>query len=125
MDNMDDYETKKTNQFTYVERATQTYNKGTRDSDPQTDPPRKIEFCANVNQWIIYDKYTRVEDAKEMAEEKENRLNEEKQKRRTFLPKRKEDEKELTNRKMIRCSKILERMVNQNNNEEVAIGNVK
>ena len=32
-----------------------------------------------------------------------------------------EDPKEVTNQKMIRCAKILERMVNQNNFDEIAI----
>ena len=118
---LEEDEGKKTNQFTYVERATQTYNKGTKDRDIQTSPPKKINFCANVNQWIIYDRYTSHEEAKDKADEGDNKLDL-KPKRRRFLEKKVENSKEITNRKMIRCAKILERMVNQNNHDEIAIG---
>ena len=89
----------------------------------QTEPPKKIEFKANVNQWIIYDRYMAHEEAKERAEEKENKIEgESKLRRRTFLENKEENFKEITDKKMIRCAKILERMVNQNNFDEIAIG---
>lgn len=106
-----------------MERATQTYNKTLKDRDMQTEPPKKVEFKANVNQWIIYDKYIAHEEAKERAEEKENKVDgETRPRRRTYLEKKEEDFKEITDKKMIRCAKILERMVNQNNFDEIAIG---
>ena len=116
----------KTNQFTYVERATQTYNKYQKDRDIQTEPPKKIEFKANLSQWIIYDKYMAFEESKDKAEEIDNRTDNivTKPRRRRFLDPKGHNERELTEAKMIRCGKILERMVNQNNFDEIAIGKV-
>ena len=51
-----DGEESKTNQFTFVERATQTYNKQSRNRDMQTDPPRKIRFNTNLSHCLIYDR---------------------------------------------------------------------
>ena len=117
---------KKTNQFTYVERATQTYNKYQKDRDVQTEPPKKIEFTANLSQWIIYDKYVAFEESKDKAEEIENRpdFTPSKPRRRRFLEPKEVNLREETDQKMIRCGKILERMVNQNNFDEIAIGKV-
>ena len=114
---------KKTNQFTYVERATQTYNKYQKDRDIQTEPPKKIEFKANLSQWVIYDKYMAFEESKDKAEESENRPENivTKPRRRRFLDQQEHTSRELTEAKMVRCGKILERMVNQNNFDEIAI----
>ena len=51
-----DGEESKTNQFTFVERATQTYNKQSRNRDMQTDPPRKVRFNTNLSPCLIYDR---------------------------------------------------------------------
>ena len=118
-----DTTTKKTNQFTYVERSTQTYNKYQKDRDMQTEPPKKLEFRANLSQWVIYDRYVAHEEAKEKAEETENKNDDgSKILRKRFLEPKEEDQREITNKKMIRCAKILERMVNQNNFDEIALG---
>ena len=119
-----DTTTKKTNQFTYVERSTQTYNKYQKDRDMQTEPPKKLEFRANLSQWVIYDRYVAHEEAKERAEETESKNDDgSKILRKRFLEPKEEDQREITNKKMIRCAKILERMVNQNNFDEIALGN--
>ena len=88
----------------------------------ETEPPPKKGFSANVNQWVIYDKYMENELAKEMADENEMRIDEKEPTRRKYLDEDVESQKEEMNKKMIRCSKILERMVNQNNYDEIAIG---
>lgn len=64
------------------------------------------------------------EEAKEMAEENEmkNEDKDSKHMRRKFLDEDVESKKEENNKKMLRCSKILERMVNQNNYDDIAIG---
>ena len=49
-------EESKTNQFTFVERATQTYNKQSRNREMQTDPPRKVRFNTNLSPCLIYDR---------------------------------------------------------------------
>ena len=51
-----DGEESKTNQFTFVERATQTYNKQSRNREMQTDPPRKVRFNANLSPCLIFDR---------------------------------------------------------------------
>ena len=88
-----------------------------------TDPPPKKEFSANVNQWTIYDKYMAHEEAKELAEENDVKNEEKQTVRRKFLSEEVENQRNEVNKKMIRCAKILERMVNQNNHEDIAIGN--
>ena len=115
---------KKTNQFTYVERATQTYNRYQKDRDIQTEPPKKIEFKANLSQWVIYDKYMAFEESKDKAEEIENRTDNivTKPRRRRFLDQKEHNSREVTEAIMVRCGKILERMVNQNRFDEIAIG---
>ena len=88
----------------------------------ETHPPVKREFSANVNQWIIYDKYMQHEETKEIADENEAKNEDDPPMRRKFLDADIENEKEEMNKKMIRCARILERMVNQNNYDEIATG---
>ena len=47
------------NQFSFVERATQTKNGVEKSTEIQTDPPEKLIYCDTVNQWIIFDTYKR------------------------------------------------------------------
>ena len=63
------------------------------------------------------------EEAKELAE-KQDRVEEgvKRKPRKKYFERNQEDFSELNERKMIRCAKILERMVNQNNFNEIAIG---
>ena len=66
------------------------------------------------------------EEAKELADEKDtNEFKHAKPMRRKFLEEEFETQKQEENKKMIRCSKILERMVNQNNFDDIAIGELK
>ena len=90
----------------------------------QTSPPRKCNFNGLVNQWVIYDKYMAYEYAKEQAEENEAKkeMMPVKPMRRRFIEEEKEGEKEVLKREMIRCARILERMVNQNNHHEISLG---
>ena len=62
------------------------------------------------------------EEAKEIADENEAKNEDDPPMRRKFLDADIENEKEETNKKMIRCARILERMVNQNNYDEIATG---
>ena len=45
------------NQFTYSERAAQTFNNQCRDRGVVTQPPTTSNFQASVTQWSIYDTY--------------------------------------------------------------------
>ena len=64
------------------------------------------------------------EEAKELAEKQDGVVEEAKKKkpRKKYFDRNLVDFAELNDRKMIRCAKILERMVNQNNYNEIAIG---
>ena len=63
------------------------------------------------------------EEAKELSEKQDGVEEVVKRKpRKKYFQRNQEDFSELNDRKMIRCAKILERMVNQNNFQEIAIG---
>jgi dynein intermediate chain 1 len=113
----------KTNQFLRVERATQTMNRATKSTQMQTSPAPRAVFNALVTQWVIYDRYILYEAAKEAAEERAERADQKVAKvarRRLTLPEEVCERTE-TNRKMIRCARILERIVNQNNFSDIAL----
>ena len=67
------------------------------------------------------------EESKDKAEEIENRSDNimTKPRRRRFLEQKEHNARELTEAKMVRCGKILERMVNQNNFDEIALGKMR
>ena len=69
----------------------------------------------------IYDKYMKYEAAKEMAETEDNK-NCVPHIRRKFLEKKEEHILEMEKKKMKRCGLILERMVNQNVFNDIALG---
>ena len=88
----------------------------------QTDPPPKLNFCGLVNQWTIYDKYQQYETSKERSEHDEEHKKEGRKIRRKFMESPEESTLEIDKRKMFRCGRILERMVNQNNFNDISIG---
>ena len=49
-DKSEEGDQKLTNQFSFVERATQTMNNALKSSDMQTEPPPRANFCETVNQ---------------------------------------------------------------------------
>lgn len=115
-------ETPKTgkNQFNYSERAAQTFNNSLRTRGVATEPPPVVHFFATVTQWDIYDAY--MQDFKNQAQEDEKGAkkggaqgavtDENAQK------KGKEDDM-VHSQKMSNALKILERMVNQNAEDEI------
>ena len=65
------------------------------------------------------------EEAKELAEKQDagvDQLVKKKAARKKYFERNEVELSEQNDRKMIRCAKILERMVNQNNYNEIAIG---
>lgn len=48
---------KLTNQFNFSDRASQTNNNPLRERQTQTEPPPRVTFSANANQWEIFDAY--------------------------------------------------------------------
>ena len=67
-------------------------------------------------------RYVANEEAKELAERQDGQEDVVKKKPRKKYFTSQVDLSELNERKMLRCAKILERMVNQNNYNEIAIG---
>ena len=90
----------------------------------QTSPPQKRRFCGLLNQWIIYDKYMAYEVAKERLEEVDQKVDQSssKQIRKRISEPEPEDPKGMMLTKMMKCMKVLERMINQNNHNEIAQG---
>ena len=90
----------------------------------QTSPPQKRRFCSQLNQWIIYDKYIAYEVAKERLEEVDQKVDQSssKQIRKRISEPEPEDPKGMMLTKMLKCMKVLERMINQNNHNEIAQG---
>ena len=90
----------------------------------QTSPPQKRKFSGLLNQWIIYDKYMAYEVAKERLEEADQKVDQSssKQIRKRISEPQPEDPKGMMLTKMMKCMKVLERMINQNNHDEIAQG---
>ncbi|CAE7308809.1 unnamed protein product [Symbiodinium microadriaticum] len=106
------------NQFNYSERAAQTFNNSLRSRGVATEPPPVVQFFATVTQWEIYDAYMaeykkqfqKKSDAKNgsgggMADDSGGKGS-------------KEDDM-VHSQKMSNALKILERMVNQNAEDEI------
>ena len=88
----------------------------------QTSPPTKRNFSGLVNQWVIYDKYMSYEHAKEQADENEAAKNDKPVMRKRISREEGVNSKEVMMGQMKRCARILERMVNQNNHDDIAQG---
>lgn len=109
------------NQFNYSERAAQTFNNVLRSRGVATEPPPVVQFAATVTQWDIYDAY--MQDLKNAMQEEELNKNAEKRKAHQNAnedgqKKGKEDDM-VHSQKMSNALKILERMVNQNAEDEI------
>jgi dynein intermediate chain 1 len=105
------------NQFNFSERAAQTKNSVLRERGWTTEPPPTTPFSATVTQWEIYDQYGRDIEAQK-NQEKEDKT---KQKQSYDEPseKKKSDSDPLYSDSMKLSIKIMERMVNQNAENEV------
>jgi dynein intermediate chain 1 len=98
------------NQFNYSQRATQTYNLGTRTKAVSTEPPECRQFSATVTQWDIYDSYMH-ELSKTQAEDGSAALEVPEASKRTGDV--------IHSDAMGRSLKMMERMVNQNAEDEI------
>ena len=113
------------NQFNFSERAAQTFNNVLRSRGVATQPPPVVQFIATVTQWDIYDAY--MSDLKNVQQEEEQNKNADKRKA-TSGQSGSEDSSAQTkgkendmvhSQKMSNALKILERMVNQNAEDEI------
>lgn len=115
------------NQFNFSERAAQTTYNALRDRETYTEPPPTVTMSGECSQWRIYDEYI-----KDMERQKlEEQLNA-KGKKKGAAPAggsgpapadddKKDAEPVLQSADMVRAVKIVDRMVNQNMYEEIAM----
>ena len=95
----------------------------------QTEPPPRATFSGTVNQWVIFDAYTTYEKEKELQEEEE-RMKGIKKDSKVSIKKLLGDkpppcEVKKTGDTLLKSARILERMVNQNTYNEIALGKSK
>jgi dynein intermediate chain 1 len=112
-------EKKLTNQFNFSERASQTYNNPLRERGTLTEPPPRLTFSDNVNQWIIYDRYQEDFAKQEKTKEKKpvhGKKEDESKKKKTALSDMQSDD---VSSLVGPAAKIIERMVNQNTFDDV------
>mmetsp|Transcript_17293 Transcript_17293/g.18034 ORF Transcript_17293/g.18034 Transcript_17293/m.18034 type:complete len:676 (+) Transcript_17293:55-2082(+) len=111
------------NQFNYSERAAQTFNNSLKSRGVATEPPPVVPFYATVTQWEIYDAY--MSEYKKQLQEEESLKNAEKRKggsghhTEEGNTKNSKEDDMVHSQKMSNALKILERMVNQNAEDEI------
>ena len=107
------------NQFNYSERACQTFNYPLKESGIATEPPPINNFGESVSQWKIYDAY--IEDyINIMATDSSRKENNEKRQGQSVLSENLRTTKDAVYSKlMANALKIIERLVNQNANDEI------
>jgi len=109
------------NQFNYSERAAQTFNNTMRSRGVATEPPPVIQFFATVTQWEIYDAY--MTDYKKQLQDEEILKNQEKRRGAHHgteeTHKNTKEDDMVHSQKMANALKILERMVNQNAEDDI------
>jgi len=117
------------NQFNFCERASQTFNNAMKDRWTATEPPPSINFCGMCTQWEIFDAY--MKDLEEKREAKE-RVKAKKDADDHAAPKKEAESTEkqieemyksdvVHSAVMARSLKIVERMVNQNAFNDIAM----
>lgn len=118
------------NQFNYSERAAQTVNNPLRNRECSTEPPPTLTFSETTTQYAIFDWYMedqeRQRQQKEMAAASARRAREQGDKKTEEVaaePAAGKDGKDSLSSRggMARATKVLERMVNQNTYDEIAL----
>jgi len=127
-EDMEDAQESGKNQFNYSERAAQTFNNPLRERGVATVPPPVVGFTATVSQWEIYDSYMQDYIAQQNAQQLAAAKSGDKKKNAgpatdagaeeaPVASKNKDDM--VHSAKMGAALKILERMVNQNAEDEI------
>ena len=90
----------------------------------QTEPPPRAKFSDTVNQFVIYDAYISYEAEKELQEENDKRGKTVEQNKpiKRLLGEQQVESSDGPNDTLLKSAKILERMVNQNTFNEIALG---
>lgn len=111
------------NQFNYSERASQTMNNPLRERSVITDPPPSITFSNTATAWEIYDAYEEDRQANERAlaaGKKGGRGGKEEDKRGQRENRTGDATEEImTSPAYFNALRIVERMVNQNDNHDI------
>lgn len=115
------------NQFNYSDRAAQTFNNPLRERGVSTEPPPVVDFGATLTQWEIYDFYM----ADYAAQIMKAKLHEDADKKKSSggygsyeeptpaAAATGKEEDTVHSAKMENALKILERLVNQNAEDEI------
>lgn len=110
------------NQFNYSDRASQTFNNPKRDREVATEPPPCQDFHGNVTQWEIFDAYladfAQTLAAKNTKESSKSRKAGD-DKVGTASSNDDDEDKAQDNPALLSTLKIMERMVNQNAENEI------
>ncbi|XP_051933225.1 dynein axonemal intermediate chain 1-like [Hippocampus zosterae] len=115
-DDIPNPEPKCTNQFNFIERASQTINNPLQGRSCQTVPPPRCNYYATACQWNIYDVYMAELQKRELEKQKQKEKESDKNKKKMMLIETPSDD--IT--QVSKSAKLLERMVNQNSYSEVA-----
>ncbi|CAM9435129.1 unnamed protein product, partial [Ectocarpus sp. 4 AP-2014] len=108
------------NQFNFSERAAQTFNNPMRERGVVTEPPPMLSFRNTVAQWEIYDSYMAEYSAQMAEQEVENKKKRDKEAADDGAGGGGRNEDDMVHSaKMGGALKILERMVNQNAEDEI------
>jgi dynein intermediate chain 1, axonemal len=105
------------NQFNYTERAAQTYNNTVKSRVVSTVPPESATTQGRMTQWSLYDAYLIEYDRMVYASNMEKAAKEAKGKEKGGSSRRSDDP--MHSPAMGRTLKVLERMVNQNAEDEI------
>jgi len=112
------------NQFNYSERAAQTFNNPMRGRGVATEPPPVMSYTATISQWEIYDSYMEAYESSEMehAADSKNKKGfdkKEEEEEAPVAPTAGKDDDMVHSVAMGKSLKIMERMVNQNAEDEI------
>merc|ERR1711871_1376480 len=115
------------NQFNYSERAAQTFNNPLRNRGIETQPPPVCSFAATISQWEIYDAYMEQWEAQEREKALTSKDKKGGAKANPYAAEDKEDEVPadgkdddmVYSQAMAGSLRIMERMVNQNAEDEI------
>jgi len=101
------------NQFNFCERSSQTFNELIRDRGISTEAPPTTNYSDTTNQWIIYDQYVNQDRAIEKKDKPTAMKDFE------FGKKKRREADPLYSDSMKMSIKLMERMVNQNAENEI------
>jgi len=110
------------NQFNYSDRAAQTFNNPMRSRGVATEPPPVLPFSATVTQWQIYDSFleSHMNAMREAELQKAGQSKKDKEEDKSAPKQSQSNDGDMVHSAQMALSlKIMERMVNQNAEDEI------